>query len=828
MVMAEPTRVKAPVRVGFYDIAKTLGKGNYAVVKLAKHRITKTEVAIKIIDKSRLDDANLQKIYREVQIMKQLDHPNIIKLYQVMETKNMLYLVCEYASKGEIFDHIATYGRIPENAARRIFWQILAAVEYCHQKNIVHRDLKAENLLLDANMNIKLADFGFSNYFSPGKQLSTWCGSPPYAAPEVFQGRKYSGPQTDIWSLGVVLYVLTTGSLPFDASTLQSLRDRVLSGRFRIPFFMTSDCEHLIRHMLVLDPSRRFTIEQIKQHSWTRGDGQSSASVGLQFSKPRLTAEVSDQIVQVMKTLGIEETKTRESVGNDSFDHIAAIYYLLLEGLTQQRHGAHHARRPHGTFSESEGTFGSRGAPLGETRRQFNQTFDSGFLPRGGVGAHYPRHPAQAQGSVGSTCSSFSTGSSIESNCGPSCQHRQCSMTTSHYTVTSLDEGVGLDLSASIDYEANGYRGQSYDTLSEDAILEVGTTPTSISPIPSSLLHDLSHFGDSPPGSALASPYDSFESQGGDPEALSSSLSSRILPSHHSRMQHGRSVNTSTDEGDGVGTAVGCFRDGRRASETNLAIAEVADVCALPGTTHNNWPFKIQNPLREAGKTRGVLDVHQQIDQGHILAIHHSGPIDEATAMERLSLHPRSNTIDDHDASSGRPPLPKRISLPERLESHPQKLLMYKHAVHHQMLQQAVGSNPEDSGLAQSLQQQHILHRLQSKRAAWKNQASMHRSMDYPASMGVPGTGGPSRRFGGQPLRQNFGRYGHLPPLMSPQCSTGSNEFDWSTSGGQPVPSSAGYQSMSVGSSEQMLVDSQDSEMDYEPPSTSSDQMETN
>lgn len=240
-------KLKEPMRVGFYDIERTIGKGNFAVVKLARHRITKNEVAIKIIDKSQLDHTNLQKVYREVEIMKKLKHPHIIKLYQVMcsfachvacqlfqlilhllsqvmETKNMIYIVSEYASQGEIFgelsekrsrplellhsnpslpppctDYIAKYGRMSESAARFKFWQIISAVEYCHNKGIVHRDLKAENLLLDCGMNIKIADFGFSNHFKPGELLATWCGSPPYAAPEVFEGKQYTGPEIDIW-----------------------------------------------------------------------------------------------------------------------------------------------------------------------------------------------------------------------------------------------------------------------------------------------------------------------------------------------------------------------------------------------------------------------------------------------------------------------------------------------------------------------------------------------------------------------------------------------------------------------------------------------------
>ncbi|XP_022609522.1 serine/threonine-protein kinase SIK2 isoform X2 [Seriola dumerili] len=344
MVMADSVQkplIRGPVRVGFYDIERTLGKGNFAVVKLARHRITKTEVAIKIIDKTQLDAVNLEKIYREVQIMKMLDHPHIIKLYQVMETKNMLYLVTEYAKNGEIFDYLAKHGRLSELEARRKFWQILSAVEYCHNRNIVHRDLKAENLLLDGHMNIKIADFGFGNFFQPGEPLATWCGSPPYAAPEVFEGQQYEGPQLDIWSMGVVLYVLVCGALPFDGPTLPVLRQRVLEGRFRIPYFMTEDCEHLIRRMLVLDPSKRLSVAQIKEHKWMALDVPVQRPV---LYQQLLSAEgevgvgeYSEQVLRLMHSLGIDQHKTIESLQNKSYNHFAAIYYLLVERLKAHR-----------------------------------------------------------------------------------------------------------------------------------------------------------------------------------------------------------------------------------------------------------------------------------------------------------------------------------------------------------------------------------------------------------------------------------------------------------------------------------------------------------
>uniref|UniRef100_A0AAY4AHE9 non-specific serine/threonine protein kinase n=1 Tax=Denticeps clupeoides TaxID=299321 RepID=A0AAY4AHE9_9TELE len=345
MVMADchqKATFRGPVRVGFYDIERTLGKGNFAVVKLARHRITKTEVAIKIIDKSQLDAVNLEKIYREVKIMKMLDHPHIIKLYQVMETKNMLYLVTEYAKNGEIFDYLANHGRLSEPEARRKFWQILSAVEYCHNCNIVHRDLKAENLLLDVHMNIKIADFGFANFFRHGEPLATWCGSPPYAAPEVFEGQQYEGPQLDIWSMGVVLYVLVCGALPFDGPSLPILRQRVLEGRFRIPYFMTEDCEHLIRRMLVLDPSKRLSLSQIKEHRWMAMDAPVQRPLLYQQqSAPEAgeagLGEYSEQVLRLMHSLGIDQHKTLESLQSKSYNHFAAIYYLLVERLKAHR-----------------------------------------------------------------------------------------------------------------------------------------------------------------------------------------------------------------------------------------------------------------------------------------------------------------------------------------------------------------------------------------------------------------------------------------------------------------------------------------------------------
>ncbi|XP_041827839.1 MAP/microtubule affinity-regulating kinase 3a isoform X6 [Melanotaenia boesemani] len=312
--------------VGNYRLLKTIGKGNFAKVKLARHIPTGREVAIKIIDKTQLNPNSLQKLFREVRIMKILNHPNIVKLFEVIETERTLYLVMEYASGGEVFDYLVAHGRMKEKEARAKFRQIVSAVQYCHQKHIVHRDLKAENLLLDADMNIKIADFGFSNEFTVGNKLDTFCGSPPYAAPELFQGKKYDGPEVDVWSLGVILYTLVSGSLPFDGQNLKELRERVLRGKYRIPFYMSTDCENLLKRFLVLNPTKRGTLEQIMKDRWINAGFEEDELKP--YTEPEL--DISDQKrIDVMVGMGYNLEDIQDSLAKMKYDEITATYLLL-------------------------------------------------------------------------------------------------------------------------------------------------------------------------------------------------------------------------------------------------------------------------------------------------------------------------------------------------------------------------------------------------------------------------------------------------------------------------------------------------------------------
>uniref|UniRef100_A0A671WNL6 non-specific serine/threonine protein kinase n=1 Tax=Sparus aurata TaxID=8175 RepID=A0A671WNL6_SPAAU len=232
----------------------------------------------------------------------------------------------EYASGGEVFDYLVAHGRMKEKEARAKFRQIVSAVEYCHQKRIVHRDLKAENLLLDADMNIKIADFGFSNEFTLGSKLDTFCGSPPYAAPELFQGKKYDGPEVDVWSLGVILYTLVSGSLPFDGQNLKELRERVLRGKYRIPFYMSTDCENLLKKLLVLNPGKRGSLQQIMKDRWM--------NVGYEEKELKSYNEPEQDFndlkrIELMGTMGFPQEEVMKALEGQKYNEVTAIYLLL-------------------------------------------------------------------------------------------------------------------------------------------------------------------------------------------------------------------------------------------------------------------------------------------------------------------------------------------------------------------------------------------------------------------------------------------------------------------------------------------------------------------
>ncbi|XP_077071156.1 NUAK family SNF1-like kinase 1 isoform X2 [Siphateles boraxobius] len=226
------------------------------------------QVAIKSIRKERLrDDLDRAHIQREIEITASLTHPNIIRLYEVFESGERIVMVMEYASGGELYEYIQEKQRLSEDEARHFFGQITSAVHYCHKNGVVHRDLKLENVLLDKDLNVKLADFGLSNRFTRGRRLDTFCGSPLYASPEIVNGLPYHGPEVDCWSLGVLLYALVYGSMPFDGTSYSILKEQIRQGRYNTPDIPSEACS-LIGWMLTVKVEDRATVEDITNHWW--------------------------------------------------------------------------------------------------------------------------------------------------------------------------------------------------------------------------------------------------------------------------------------------------------------------------------------------------------------------------------------------------------------------------------------------------------------------------------------------------------------------------------------------------------------------------------
>jgi len=256
-------------RLSFFLLGETIGRGSFGKVKKAEHVITGHVVAVKIINREKVKKLDMVgKIKREIQILKLFRHPHIIKLYQVVSSPTDIFLIMEYVSGGELFDYILKKGKLSEKEGRRFFQQIISGVEYCHKHMVVHRDLKPENLLLDDKFNVKIADFGLSNIMTDGDFLKTSCGSPNYASPEVISGNLYAGPEVDVWSCGVILYVLLCGKLPFDDDFVPSLFRKIKRGVYAVPDFLSKDVVGLIAGMLTVDPLRRITIADIRVHPW--------------------------------------------------------------------------------------------------------------------------------------------------------------------------------------------------------------------------------------------------------------------------------------------------------------------------------------------------------------------------------------------------------------------------------------------------------------------------------------------------------------------------------------------------------------------------------
>lgn len=263
---------KVTRKVGKYEVGRTIGEGTFAKVKFARNTVTGESVAMKILAKSTiLKHRMVEQIKREISIMKIVRHPNIVRLHEVLSSQTKIYIILEFVAGGELFDKIVHQGKIPEHESRRYFQQLIDAVAHCHSKGVYHRDLKPENLLLDSYGNLKVSDFGLSALTQQGVGLlHTTCGTPNYVAPEVLGDHGYDGAAADVWSCGVILYVIMAGYRPFDESDLPSLYRKINAAEFSCPSWFSPGAKSLIHKILDPNPKSRICIEGIRKDPWFR------------------------------------------------------------------------------------------------------------------------------------------------------------------------------------------------------------------------------------------------------------------------------------------------------------------------------------------------------------------------------------------------------------------------------------------------------------------------------------------------------------------------------------------------------------------------------
>lgn len=323
----QETLVEPPTNDQFYFISGMLGQGAFGKVMLGHHVLSGRKVAMKAIDKSHLQNEHAKrKIFREVYILKKIRSNFVVRILEVFETEQNFLIVMEYVPGGDLLKYLKTNGKFSEEKCKQLFYQIALGVNTIHKHGILHRDIKLDNIILDKTLTtVKICDFGVSKLVHKGEIIMDQCGTPAYLAPEIVLDKGYEGFWSDIWSLGVLLYCMICGTVPFKANTLQELHKAILLGRYDLPEFLSPAVKHLIKHMLKIVPSNRIPLDQILTHRWFEGCAQAYSEVSMDEETLRLNQDIMREI----ESFGYPRQYIMNSLEYKSLNHAYATYQLL-------------------------------------------------------------------------------------------------------------------------------------------------------------------------------------------------------------------------------------------------------------------------------------------------------------------------------------------------------------------------------------------------------------------------------------------------------------------------------------------------------------------
>ena len=326
-------------KIGDYLLLSTIGRGTFSKVKLGLHLPTKQKVAIKILDKEKInDEADIERIRREIHILSILRHPNIVQLYETINSDNTIYIIMEYIEGKDLFQYIYSMQHLTEYKSSQLFRQLISCLEYIHKLGIVHRDIKPENILLNKNKKIlKLVDFGLGNTYKKDELIKTACDSPCYAAPEMISGKDYEGFYSDLWSCGVVLYCMLVGRLPFDDEDIKKLYHNIKLANYVMPNFLSNYAQDILRRILVTNPKRRIKLDELKRHPFILLSEKTPMYKGIIVDNDEIPVDYD--IVQMMKEKYFNSEEDYNincdiiigNIKNNLHNKITTIYYLLFK-----------------------------------------------------------------------------------------------------------------------------------------------------------------------------------------------------------------------------------------------------------------------------------------------------------------------------------------------------------------------------------------------------------------------------------------------------------------------------------------------------------------